>query len=66
MKNKSLSDTYIKQKKAHGISSEEVKKHLMKNPKFKQEWERFDLWFEIQQKWLELKLRVISFLEWLK
>jgi len=36
---------------------------LLKNPKFKKEYERFDLWFEIQKLivtarcWLNMKLR---------
>lgn len=40
------------------MNLKEFKKELMKNPEFKKEYERFDLWFEIQQLWLELKIRI--------
>lgn len=38
------------------MTLEEAKNKLLKDPAFKKEYERFDLWFEIQQKWLELQI----------
>ena len=34
---------------------QEHKQKLLKNPKFKKEYEKFDLWFELQQLWLEFR-----------
>ena len=44
----------------------EFKQELFKNPEFKKEYERFDLWFEIQMKWLELKIIIKSWFSILK
>ena len=34
---------------------QQFKTKRMKDPEFKKEYERFDLWFEIKQKWIELR-----------
>lgn len=36
----------------------ELKEELMKNPDFKREYERFDLWFEVQQFWLLVRSKI--------
>lgn len=43
------------------MNLQEFKKEMFKNPEFKKEYERFDLWFEIQQWWFELKIRLKRF-----
>jgi hypothetical protein len=48
------------------MKHEEFKQRLMQNPEFKKEWERFDLWFEIQQLWLETKCRFFAVIESIK
>jgi len=42
------------------MDSEEFKKKLLQNPKFKQEWEKFDLLFELEMLWLKIKLWYFS------
>ncbi len=31
------------------------KAKMMKDPQFKKEWERFDLWLELEHLWLEIR-----------
>ena len=38
----------------------ELKKVLFKDPEFKKEWERFDLWLEMQMFWIRFKIKVLS------
>jgi glutaredoxin-related protein len=41
--------------KRRKMNLKDFKKELLKNPEVKKEFERFDLWFELQQLWLEFK-----------
>lgn len=35
---------------------------LKQNPEFKKEYEKFDLFWEIEKLWIKLKIRIKSFL----
>ncbi len=38
------------------MTPEQLKKELLKDPEFKKEYKRFDLWFEIQELWIKIKM----------
>ena len=42
------------------MNLQDFKKQM--SPEAKNEYERFDLWFEVQQWWFELKIKVRKFL----
>ena len=43
----------------------EFKEKLLQNPEFKKEFERFDLWFELEELWIEVRINVRRFINFI-